>query len=47
MKKRSAIILPVAVVVIILAIAAIFLYERSKVAMIIDDEAVWDAIDTN
>lgn len=46
MKKRPYIIGLVTLAVLILAYCATFLYERSKVAMIIDDEAAWDVIDS-
>ena len=47
MKKRTAIILFSVVVVIFLAVTGVFLYERSRVAMIIDDEAAWDMRDAS
>lgn len=41
MKKKPIVITLIAVVVLALACAAVFLYERSKVALIIDDEVAW------
>lgn len=46
MKRRSIVIGLGALAVLILACCATFLYERSKVAMIIDDEAAWDVRDS-
>lgn len=36
----------VTAVVLMVAYAAIFLYERAQVALIIDDEAAWDVRDS-
>lgn len=46
MKKKTFVIGFVAIAVFALACCAIFLYERSRVAMIIDDEAAWDVRDS-
>ena len=46
MKKKPVIFTLVAIVVLAIICAAAFLYERSKVALIIDDEAVWDLRDS-
>lgn len=46
MKRKTLVIGLVTLAVLILAFCATFLYERSKVAMIIDDEAAWDVIDS-
>lgn len=46
MKRRTLVIGLVTLAVLILAYCATFQYERSKVAMIIDDEAAWDVIDS-
>ena len=46
MKKKPLIVALIVAVLLILAYAATFLYERSKVAMIIDDESVWDVLDS-
>ena len=46
MKTRIMIIALVVAAALALAIAAIFLYKRSKVASIIDDEAAWDVRDS-
>ena len=46
MKKRTLVIGLVSLAVLILAYCATFLYGRSKVAMIIDDEATWDVLDS-
>ena len=45
MKKKTFVIGFAAIAVFALACCAIFLYERSRVAMIIDDEAAWDVRD--
>lgn len=45
MKKKPVVFTLVAVVVLAFACAAIFLYERSRVALVIDDEAAWDLRD--
>lgn len=47
MKKKPVIFTLIAIVVLALGSAAVFLYERSKVALIIDDEAAWDLRDTS
>lgn len=46
MKKKPIIYALIVAVLLALAYAAVFLYERSKVAMIIDDEAAWDVRDS-
>lgn len=46
MKKRTSTSFLIVAVVLAAACAAVFLYERSKVAMIIDDEAAWDVRDS-
>lgn len=45
--KKSIFIGMAAVAVLTLAVAAVFLYERSKVAFIVDDEAAWDIRDAS
>lgn len=47
MKKKTVIYILVAALVLGLAYAAVFLYQRSKVALIIDDEAAWDLRDAS
>lgn len=47
MKKKHVLIISAVVAVLFIAIAAIFLYERAKVALIIDDEAAWDLRDAS
>lgn len=47
MKKKTVISILVAALVLGLACAAVFLYQRSKVALIIDDEAAWDLRDAS
>lgn len=47
MEKKPVIFTLVAIVVLALACAAIFLYERSKVALLVDDEAAWDLRDAS
>ena len=47
MKKKTVISILVAALVLGLACAAVFLYKRSKVALIIDDEAAWDLRDAS
>lgn len=47
MKKKPIVFTLIAIVALALACAAVFLYERSKVALIIDDEAAWDLRDAS
>ena len=47
MKKKSIVIALVAFVVLALACTVVFLYERSRVAPVIDDEAAWDLRDAS
>lgn len=47
MKKKPLVLTLVAIVALALACAAVFLFERSKVALIIDDEAAWDLRDSS
>lgn len=47
MRKRTLIISFAAVFVLALAVAVLFMYERSKVAMIVDDEREWDLRDAS
>lgn len=44
-KKKNCLSLA-SVLLLALVLCAVFLYERSKVAMIIDDEAAWDVRDS-
>ena len=44
--KKKILLSLSAVLLLALALGAIFLYERSRVAMIIDDEAAWDVRDS-
>lgn len=46
MKKKFIRIFIIIIAVLLMAGGVIFLYERSKVAMIIDDEAAWDVRDS-
>ena len=47
MKKKTVAFTLITVVVLAMACAAVFLYQRSKVALIIDDEAAWDLRDAS
>ena len=47
MNKKAVIFAVIAVVVLALACAAVFLHERAQVADIIDDEAAWDLRDAS
>ena len=47
MKKKPIVFTLIVIVALALACAAVFLYERSKVALIIDDEAAWDLRDAS
>ena len=47
MKKRTVIISLAVVIALALAAAVLVMYERTKVAMIVDDERVWDLRDAS
>lgn len=46
MKKKPIIYALIVAVILAIAYVAVFMYERSKVALIIDDEAAWDVRDS-
>ena len=47
MKKKPIVTVFIVALVLALAYVAVFLYERSKVALIVDDEAAWDLRDAS